>query len=95
MDMNITAFIIERDASLWLEKKTEKIIGDSVKIKLTQCLMTVTLDDTFVTHNKSLDRIFISERFLLIWELYFHIKRSLKKWLKFNFQRDKSRFWPN
>lgn len=35
MDMNITAFIIERDASLWLEKKTEKIIGDSVTIRVT------------------------------------------------------------
>ena len=67
MDMNITAFIIERDASLWLEKKTEKkIIVDSATIKVIQCMMTVTPDDTFVTHNKSLDRIFISEEILLI-----------------------------
>ena len=32
MDMNITAFIIERYASLWLEKKTEKIIDNTVTI---------------------------------------------------------------
>ena len=71
MDMNITAFIIERDASLWLEKKTEKIVFDNqsnnkLTIKVTKCMTTVTLDDTFVTHNKSLDRIFISEEILLI-----------------------------
>ena len=82
MDMNITAFIIERDASLWLEKKTEKLFDATVKAEVTQhwLLLQCTFDGSFGTHNKSLDRIFISVKILLIWEFYFHIIRSLEKW---------------
>ena len=74
MDMNITAFIIERDASLWLEKKTEKLFDATVKAEVTQhwlllqCTFMVLLGLTIKVsiEYSSQWRFFLFESFIFI-----------------------------